>query len=77
MATLPAYRRRGLGALVLDHLLAEIARHAPSGAWVNLLANPPGRKLYASRGFTESAPGSVGMARFVEARQSQSVFRGE
>lgn len=62
MATLPAHQRLGLGAAILDHLLTEIRDHAPAGAWVNLLADPPGRKLYASRGFTETAPGSVGMA---------------
>jgi GNAT superfamily N-acetyltransferase len=62
MATLPAHQRRGLGGVVLDHLLAEISTRAPAGAWVNLLADPPGRRLYASRGFAETAPGSVGMA---------------
>ncbi len=62
MAVLPGHQRRGLGAAVLDHLLAEIGRRAPAGAWVNLLADPPGRRLYASRGFTETAPGSIGMA---------------
>jgi ribosomal protein S18 acetylase RimI-like enzyme len=62
MATLPDHQRRGLGAMVLDHLLAEIRQRAPAGAWVNLLADPPGRKLYASRGFAETAPGSIGMA---------------
>lgn len=62
MATLPDHQRRGLGAAVLDHLLAVIRDRAPAGAWVNLLADPPGRKLYASRGFTETAPGSIGMA---------------
>jgi ribosomal protein S18 acetylase RimI-like enzyme len=66
MATLPSHQRRGLGAAVLDHLLAEIRSRAPAGAWVNLLADPPGRKLYASRGFTETAPGSLGMARYLD-----------
>jgi hypothetical protein len=48
---------------VLDHLLAEHRSRAPGGAWVNLLADPPRRELYPSRGFTETAPGSLGMAR--------------
>jgi GNAT superfamily N-acetyltransferase len=65
MATLPDHQRRGLGAAVLDHLLAETRDRAPEGAWVNLLADPAGRKLYASRGFTETAPGSIGMARYL------------
>lgn len=66
MATLPEHQRRGLGAAVLDHLLAEIRDRAPAGAWVNLLADPPGRTLYASRGFAETAPGSIGMARHLD-----------
>ena len=35
--------------------------HAASGATVNLLADPPGRRLYARHGFAETAPGSIGM----------------
>ncbi|MET0819295.1 MAG: hypothetical protein ABWZ67_17135 [Solirubrobacteraceae bacterium] len=35
---------------------------APPGATVNLLADPPGRRLYARHGFAETAPGSIGMA---------------
>lgn len=65
MATLPDHQRRGLGAAVLDHLLTVIRDRAPAGAWVNLLADPPGRALYASRGFTETAPGSIGMALYL------------
>jgi hypothetical protein len=29
---------------------------------VDLLADPPGRRLYARHGFAETAPGSIGMA---------------
>jgi GNAT superfamily N-acetyltransferase len=62
MAVLPDHQRQGLGAAVLDRLLAEIRDRAPAGAWVNLLADPPGRALYRRRGFAETAPGSIGMA---------------
>lgn len=62
MAVLPDHQRQGLGAAVLDHLLAQVRERAPEGAWVNLLADPPGRALYRSRGFAETAPGSIGMA---------------
>ena len=61
MAVLPEHQRQGLGAAILRTLLEEIRAHAPAGAWVNLLADPPGRSLYARFGFTETAPGSVGM----------------
>jgi GNAT superfamily N-acetyltransferase len=63
MAVLPAHQRRGLGDRILAALLDEIRAKAPPGAFVNLLADPPGRKLYARHGFVETAPGSIGMAR--------------
>jgi GNAT superfamily N-acetyltransferase len=61
MAVLPEHQRRGLGGALLSYLLEEIRRRAPSGAFVSLLADPPGRPLYLRHGFLESAPGSVGM----------------
>lgn len=62
MAVLPAHQRRGLGDAVLGALMRRIREQAPPGAWVNLLADPPGRRLYARHGFTETAPESIGMA---------------
>ena len=61
MAVLPAHQRRGLGAAVLEFLLDEIRDRAPAEPWVTLLADEPGRPLYARFGFVEPAPGSVGM----------------
>ena len=61
MAVLPDHQRRGLGDAVLGALLDRIREIAPPGAWVNLLADPPGRALNARHGFTETAPESVGM----------------
>jgi GNAT superfamily N-acetyltransferase len=70
MAVLPAHQRRGIGDALLAALLDEVRRHAPPGAYVNLLADPPGRRLYARHGFVETAPDSVGMAlRLDAARQ--------
>ena len=43
MAVLPDHQRRGLGDLVLGALLDRIRAHAPAGAYVNLLADGPGR----------------------------------
>jgi GNAT superfamily N-acetyltransferase len=61
MAVLPDHQRRGLGDAILTALLDRIRLKAPPGAYVNLLADPPGRALYARHGFVETAPGSVGM----------------
>lgn len=61
MAVLPGHQRRGLGDRVLTHLLDTIRREAPAGAWVTLMADAPGRRLYARHGFTETAPESLGM----------------
>jgi GNAT superfamily N-acetyltransferase len=61
MAVLPEHQRRGLGGAVLTYLVDLIRIRAPSDAYVSLLADPPGRPLYASHGFVETAPGSVGM----------------
>jgi hypothetical protein len=47
---------------VLGALLDEIRERAPAGAYVNLLADPPGRRLYARHGFVGTAPHSIGMA---------------
>ena len=62
IAVLPEHQRRGLGDAALDELLDRIRRDAPPGAWVTLLADPPGRRLYARHGFTDTAPDSIGMA---------------
>jgi ribosomal protein S18 acetylase RimI-like enzyme len=63
MAVSPAHQRRGLGDAVLTRLLDEVRTTAPPGAYVSLIADPPGRRLYERHGFEETAPRSVGMAR--------------
>ena len=63
MAVLPEHQRRGLGDAILAALLDRIRRGAPAGAYVNLLADPPGRKLYERHGFVATGARSVGMAR--------------
>jgi GNAT superfamily N-acetyltransferase len=66
MAVLPEHQRRGLGDAMLTVLLDRIRREAPPGAYVNLIADRPGRRLYARHGFTPTAPDSIGMARTLE-----------
>lgn len=62
MAVLPAHQRRGIGTWVLTWLLDQIRQAAPPDAFVSLMADPPGRRLYASHGFTERRDLSIGMA---------------
>jgi ribosomal protein S18 acetylase RimI-like enzyme len=62
MAVLPEHQRRGLGGAVLRHLLEQIRLRAPRGAYVSLLADPPGRRLYANHGFADSAPDAIGIS---------------
>jgi GNAT superfamily N-acetyltransferase len=65
MATLPDHQRRGLGDLVMTALLDRIRAAAPPDAYVTLMADPPGRRLYAQHGFTEDRDASIGMARWL------------
>ncbi|KAL4939186.1 hypothetical protein BDV06DRAFT_41134 [Aspergillus oleicola] len=62
MAVLPAHQKRRLGEAILKHLLRYIKEHAAEGEpYVNLLADEPGRRLYAMTGFVDAMPGSLGM----------------
>jgi hypothetical protein len=51
---------------VLTALLDAIRQAAPPHAFVSLMADPPGRRLYARHGFTEDREKSVGMARWLD-----------
>ncbi|MBT1675226.1 GNAT family N-acetyltransferase [Curtobacterium aurantiacum] len=61
IATDPVHQRRGLGRRVVEWLLADIRDRAPAGAYVTLVGDPPGQRLYRSLGFDDVAP-SLGMA---------------
>lgn len=61
MATLPAHQGRGLGRRVLTWILDRIEQEAPADPYITLFADAPGRPLYRSVGFVESAPRSSGM----------------
>jgi ribosomal protein S18 acetylase RimI-like enzyme len=65
ICVLPEHQGRGLGKLIMAELTAELERRAPAGAYVSLIADGDARHLYARFGFTETAPESVGMHRFV------------
>ena len=61
IATDPAHQRRGIGRAVVAWLVADIRSRAPRGAYVTLVGDPPGQRLYRSLGFDDVAP-SLGMA---------------
>lgn len=61
IATDPEHQRRGLGRLVLEWLIADVRERAPEGAYVSLIGDPPGQRLYRSLGLDDVAP-SLGMA---------------
>lgn len=61
MATGPARQRRGIERAVLEELLSAILTRAPENPYIVLLADAPGRPLYQSMGFIETAPHSIGM----------------
>jgi ribosomal protein S18 acetylase RimI-like enzyme len=62
MAVLPAHQGRGIGNRVLGWLLDRIRHAAPADAYVSLMADPAGRRLYERFGFTERRDRSIGMA---------------
>jgi GNAT superfamily N-acetyltransferase len=66
MAVLPEHQRRGLGDAVLTALLDCVRSAAPPGAYVNLLADLPGRRLYERHHFVETAPNSIGMSLWLD-----------
>ena len=70
MATDPAHQRRGIGLAVLKELLSAILTSAPDNPYIVLLADAPGRPLYQSTGFVETAPHSIGM-RYAPGKSSE------
>ena len=62
MAVLPAHQRRGLGDRMLTHLLDLVRSSVPPGAYVTLMADAPGRRLYERHGFSDPSPRTVGMS---------------
>lgn len=62
MATLPEHQRKGLGRAILTDLLDEIRERAPEGAYVTLMADLPGQRLYEQLGFARPTNGSVTMS---------------
>lgn len=61
VAVHPEHQRKGLGKRIMQALVDHVDKHAPS-AYVSLVAEPAGQKLYPQYGFQDVKP-SVGMFR--------------
>ena len=59
----PVHQRRGLGTLIMQHIMKYLEAEAPSGAYISLMANLP--KLYEKFGFSLSRPKSEGMYKII------------
>jgi GNAT superfamily N-acetyltransferase len=64
----PAHHGKGLGKAIMAALMQHLAAHAPTGAYISLIADGDARHLYAKYGFEPVMPDSIGMAMRVQAR---------
>jgi ribosomal protein S18 acetylase RimI-like enzyme len=64
MAIHPDHQRRGLGTRIMERLETYLEREAPSGAYVNLVADVDG--FYERFGYETVRPASRGMHRRLE-----------
>lgn len=61
MAVHPDHQRRGLGKRIVGTIVEYVDANAPH-AYLSLVADPPGQRLYPQFGFTDVKP-SLGMCR--------------
>lgn len=62
VAVHPEYQRQGLGGKIMEALVNYLREHAPSSAYVCLIADGGAPALYRRFGFEPTAPASIGMA---------------
>ena len=61
IAVLPEHQGKGLGKRIMETLVNRLHEHAPSSAYVSLIADGDAHHLYSKFGFAPTAPESVGM----------------
>lgn len=61
VAVLPAHQGRGLGAAIMESLVAWLRDHAPASSVVTLIADGEAFRLYERFGFRAAQPHSQGM----------------
>ncbi len=64
IAVRPDHQGRGLGRRIMQELMDYADQNLPAGAFVNLFADGTANKLYKKFGFGETAPKSIGMAKY-------------
>lgn len=62
IAVEPTHQGRGLGKAIVARLVDHLRNHAPSSAYVSLVADGEAHRLYSQFGFKPTAPRSIGMA---------------
>lgn len=63
IAVLPEHQGKGLGKKIMTALIDHFDKHAPTSAYISLIADGAAKNLYAKFGFKPTAPESVGMYR--------------
>jgi len=58
----PDHHGKGLGKAIMAALMEHLTTHAPTGAYISLIADGDARHLYAKYGFEPVMPHSIGMA---------------
>ena len=62
IAVLPEHQGKGVGRLIMDAIMAYLHAHAPSSAYVSLMADHGTPAFYERFGFTRAeAPRAAGM----------------
>jgi GNAT superfamily N-acetyltransferase len=67
MAVHPDHQKKGLGDYILAKLIEKVEQEAPDRPYINLIADPPGMRLYERHGFVKTSTvgrKSVGMQRY-------------
>ncbi|WP_217367719.1 GNAT family N-acetyltransferase [Brevibacillus sp. DP1.3A] len=61
IAVVPEHQKKGLGKVIMQHLMDYLDKNAPKTAYVSLIADVPADQLYEQFGFAYTAPRSVRM----------------
>ncbi|KAF2817239.1 acyl-CoA N-acyltransferase [Mytilinidion resinicola] len=75
IAVHPDHQRKGLGKEIMRSLVEYIDKHAPD-AYVSLVADPKGQRLYRQYGFEDCAP-SLGMWRSKRVKQYRAAKKAK
>ena len=62
----PDHQKRGLGKVIMDHLMDWLKENASPNSYVSLIASDYAVDFYKPFGFTETAPTLIGMHQFLK-----------